>query len=81
MQRVAILSAALVLLGGCEQELSKAKVDLLEAVMFTIEGIEKNTQQKFRFEPVKRTIVGQTVVYTSMGKSAVGSAADPRRVA
>jgi hypothetical protein len=76
MQRVAILLAALVLLGGCEQELSKEKVDLLEAVMFTIEGIENNIQQKFRFEPVKRTIVGQTVVYTSMGENSYGFSDD-----
>ncbi len=48
MQRVAILLAALVLLGGCERELSKEKVDLLEAVMFTIEGIENNIQQKIQ---------------------------------
>jgi hypothetical protein len=75
MRRQAVAFLAL-LLGGCEQQLPKDKVDLLEAVVFAIDGIENNTQQKFRFEPVKRTIVGQTIVYTSMGNNAYGFSDD-----
>jgi hypothetical protein len=33
-------------LAGVSESFSKEKVDLLEAVMFTIEGIENNIQQK-----------------------------------
>jgi hypothetical protein len=70
---IALLALLLV---GCEQELLKEKVDLLEAVMFTVEGIENNIQQQHRFEPVRRTIVGQTIMYTSMGRNSYGFSDD-----
>jgi hypothetical protein len=72
MRHVAILLTASMLLTGCEQELSKDKIDLLEAVMFAFNGIENNTQEKFRFQPWKRTIGGQTIEYVTFGNNSYG---------
>src|SRR6266481_4486833 len=71
MRHVAILLTASMLLTGCEQELSKNKIELLEAVMFAVNGIENNTQVKYRLS-WKRKIVGQTIEYVTFGNNSYG---------
>ncbi len=74
--RHAVTLSTLVLLGGCKQELSKDKIELFEAVMFAFNGMENNTQEKYRSQPWKRTIVGQTIEYVTFGDNSYGFSDD-----
>jgi hypothetical protein len=67
MRRVAISLAALVLLGGCEQELSKEKVELYAAVAYVTWGMEEGND-KFSAERVERKVLSDGVAYTVYSK-------------
>src|SRR5258707_32099 len=67
MQRVAMILAALVVLGGGEQELSKDNVELYAAVAYVTWGMEEGNN-KFSAERVDRRVLPDGVAYTVFSK-------------
>jgi hypothetical protein len=66
-----ILLVLAALLGGCEQQLSKEQAELLDAMIFAIEGVEDNTQQKHTLRPWTRTVTGTTVELTTLRNNSI----------
>ncbi|WP_338834117.1 hypothetical protein [Bradyrhizobium septentrionale] len=77
MRRLAILTTALLALGGCKQELSKEKGELMDAVMFALYNIEENSKGRTGEQsPLQRQIVDQSIEFWRIGRNGIGTSSD-----
>jgi hypothetical protein len=75
MRRAGLLLVTL-LLGGCEQKLAKEELELLDAMVFAINNVEDNTQEKHKLAPWKRTVEGRAVTFVTLGRHSYGFSDD-----
>lgn len=59
-----------------EEKLSKEKVLLLDAFVFASDNIEDGKLDKFRFQPWKREVSGQTISFWTTGRNSYGFSDD-----
>ncbi|WP_316214901.1 hypothetical protein [Bradyrhizobium sp. SZCCHNR2035] len=77
MRRVPIIVTALLALGGCKQELSKEKAELMDAVMFALYNIEENGKGRSgEQEPLQRRVVNQSIEFWRIGRNGIGTSSD-----
>jgi hypothetical protein len=76
MRRAASILMTLLALVGCTEELSKEENDLVDALIFALEGFEENTQPKYNLQPWKRMVTGRTVEFSTIRNNAIFSSDD-----
>jgi hypothetical protein len=73
---VLICIGALVACSDQTPKLSNEEVELLDAVIFALDGVEDNSIEKFRLVPWKRLVVGRTIEFSTLGNSSIYSSDD-----
>jgi len=65
--RAVLLSCAIALAACSEERLSNEKAQILDAVVFAFDNVEDGKQEKFRFQPWRREVAGQTITFWTVG--------------
>jgi len=66
-------------LAGCSDQvskLSKEEAELLDAVMFVLDGREDNTDDQRGEGPCTRQVIGRSVEFSHIGKNGIGTSDD-----
>ena len=63
-------------LTACSDKLSKEEADMLDAVIFALDGVEDNAREKHRLVPWKREITGRTIEFETLGRNSYGFSDD-----
>ena len=71
-----ILGACIFALAACTKQLSRQEIELLDAMIFGLEGVEDTDQQKHRLYPWKREVIGREVYFWTIGRNSYGFSDD-----
>jgi hypothetical protein len=72
VRRALILLAVLVGSAGCKQELKPEQVQLLDAMMYAVTGVEENSAEKYGLTPWLRQVTDSGIELSLIAKNGIG---------